>query len=50
MTVVPQASVHTVGERMLMYTTVEGEEGKFTARPVKVGPPRGNLVKVLEGV
>lgn len=50
MTVVPQAAVQAVGERMVVYTPADGEEGKFTERPVKVGPLRGNLVQVLEGL
>ncbi len=50
LTVVPQAALQAVGERMVVYTPVDGEEGKFTERPVKVGPSRGNLVQVLEGL
>ena len=49
-TVVPQAAIQAVGERMVVYTPVEGEEGKFTERPVKLGPSRGNLVQVVEGL
>jgi RND family efflux transporter MFP subunit len=49
-TVVPQAAVQAVGERMVVYTPVEGEEGRFTERPVKVGPSRGQLIQVLEGL
>ena len=48
--VVPQSAVQAVGERMVVYTPVDGEEGKFTERPVKVGPSRGNLVQVLQGL
>lgn len=50
MTVVPQSAVQAVGERMVVYTPVEGDDGRFTERPVKVGPSRGNLVQVLEGL
>jgi RND family efflux transporter MFP subunit len=50
MTVVPQSAVQAVGERTVVYTPVDGEEGKFTERPVKVGPTRGNQVQVLEGL
>ncbi len=50
MTVVPQAAVQAVGERMVVYTPVDGEEGKFTERVVKVGPSRGDLVQVLVGL
>jgi multidrug efflux pump subunit AcrA (membrane-fusion protein) len=50
MTVVPQSAVQAVGERMVVYTPVEGDDGRFTERPVKVGPSRGTLVQVLEGL
>jgi RND family efflux transporter MFP subunit len=49
-TVVPQAAVQAVGERSVVYLPVEGEEGKFTERPVKLGPSRGDLVQVVEGL
>jgi len=48
--VVPQAAVQAIGDRTVVYTPVEGEEAKFTERPVKLGPARGNLVQVLEGI
>jgi RND family efflux transporter MFP subunit len=48
--VVPQAAVQAVGERSVVYMPVEGEEGKFTERPVKLGPSRGDLVQVVEGL
>ena len=47
---VPQAAVQAVGERSVVYTSVEGEEGKFTERPVKLGVSRGNLVQVVAGL
>jgi len=49
-TVVPQAAVQALGERTVVYMPVEGEEGKFTERPVKLGPSRGDLVQVVEGL
>jgi RND family efflux transporter MFP subunit len=49
-TVVPQAAVQAVGERTVVYMPVEGEEGKFTERAVKLGPSRGDLVQVVEGL
>lgn len=49
-TVVPQGAVQTVGERSVVYTPVEGEEAKFTERPVQLGPQRGTLVQVVEGL
>ena len=33
-----------------MYVPVDGEEGKFSERPVKLGPPAGDIVQVLEGL
>jgi len=50
MTVVPQAAVQAIGDRTVVYTPVEGEEGKFTERAVKLGPSRGKLVQVLAGL
>jgi len=49
-TVVPQAAVQAIGDRTVVYMPVEGEEAKFAERPVKLGPARGNLVQVLEGI
>jgi RND family efflux transporter MFP subunit len=49
-TVVPQAAVQAVGERTVVYMPVEGEEGKFTERAVKLGPSGGDLVQVVEGL
>ena len=49
-TVVPQAAVQAIGDRMVVYTPVQGEEARFAERPVKLGPARGNLVQVLDGV
>ena len=50
MMVVPKAAVQAVGDRTVVYTPVEGEDAKFTERAVKLGPSRGNLVQVLEGL
>ena len=47
---VPQAVVQAVGERTVVYVPVEGEEGKFTERAVKLGPSGGDLVQVVEGL
>jgi len=49
-TVVPQAALQAVGERTVVYVPVDGEEGKFIERPVKLGPSRGNVVQVVEGL
>jgi multidrug efflux pump subunit AcrA (membrane-fusion protein) len=50
MTMVARAAVQSVGERTVVYVPVDGEEGKFTERPVKLGQPAGDIVQVLEGL
>jgi multidrug efflux pump subunit AcrA (membrane-fusion protein) len=40
--------VQAVGERTVVYTPVEGENGKFTERQVRLGSSRGKVVQVLE--
>ena len=49
-TLVPRAAIQTVGERAVVYTPAEGEEGKFTERTVKLGTPVGEFVQVLDGL
>src|SRR5881227_3746616 len=49
-TVVPRAAVQMIGERSVVYVPAEGEEGKFVERAVKLGPPAGEFVPVLEGL
>ena len=49
-TVVPQSAVQPVGERMVVYVPVEGEDAKFAERTVKLGLSRGAVVQVLEGL
>src|SRR5438552_8489658 len=49
-TVVPRAAVQMIGERSVVYVPAEGEEGKFIERVVKLGPPAGEFVPVLEGL
>jgi cobalt-zinc-cadmium efflux system membrane fusion protein len=50
MPVVPRDAVQALGERSVVYVPVEGDEGRFTERPVKLGAVVGNSVQVLEGV
>ena len=50
MTLVPHGAVQSVGERTVVYVPVEGEEGKFAERPVKLGQPVGDFVEVLKGL
>ena len=49
-TVVPRAAVQIIGERSVVYVPAEGEEGKFVERAVKLGPPAGQFVPVLDGL
>ena len=49
-TVVPRASVQTIGDRSVVYVPAEGEEGKFVERTVRVGPPAGAFIPVLDGL
>jgi len=49
-TVVPRTAVQTVGERAVVYVPVEGEEARFAERPVKLGPPVGDLIQIVEGL
>src|SRR5205823_14318614 len=49
-TVVPHAAVQIIGERSVVYVPAEGQEGKFAERAVKLGPPAGEFVPVLEGL
>src|SRR5438093_755444 len=48
--VVPREAVQAVGERSVVYVPVEGDDGRFAERPVKLGAAVGELVQVLEGV
>jgi len=48
--VVPREAVQAVGERSVVYVPVEGDEGRFAERPVKLGSASGDSVQVLEGV
>src|SRR3989449_5692997 len=49
-TVVPRAAVQTMRDRAGVYIPVEGEEGKFSERAVKLGAPAGEFVPVLDGL
>ncbi len=49
-TVVPRAAVQTIGDRSVVYVPAEGKEGKFVERAVKVGPPAGEFVPILNGL
>jgi membrane fusion protein, heavy metal efflux system len=48
--VVPRAAVQTIGDRSVVYVPAEGEEGKFVERTLRLGPPGGEFVPVLDGL
>jgi len=48
--VVPRDAVQALGERSVVYVPVEGGEGRFTERPVKLGAAVGDSVQVLDGL
>lgn len=49
-TLVPRTAVQSVGDRTVVYVPVEGEETRFTERPVKVAAAVGEFLQVLEGL
>jgi RND family efflux transporter MFP subunit len=48
--VVPLEAVQAIGERNVIYVPVQGDDGRFAERPVKLGAVMGDSVQVLEGV
>jgi cobalt-zinc-cadmium efflux system membrane fusion protein len=48
--VIPRGAVQTIGERQIVFVPAPDEEGKFLARPVQVGPLRGDFVTIRSGV
>ena len=48
--VIPRGAVQTIGERQVVFVPAPDEEGKFLARPVQIGPLRGDLVTIRSGV
>jgi RND family efflux transporter MFP subunit len=48
--VVPREAVQAIGDRNVVYMAVEGDDGRFAERPVKLGAVMGDSVEVLEGV
>jgi RND family efflux transporter MFP subunit len=47
---IPDDAVQTIEGEPVVFVPVEGEEGTFAKRPVKVGPAVGDLVPVLSGL
>jgi RND family efflux transporter MFP subunit len=48
--VVPRSAVQAVGDRQVVFVPVEGAEGKFIQRQVRVGEPIGDNYPVLAGL
>jgi len=49
-TLVPRDAVQAVGNRNVVYVPVEGGEGRFAERTVKLGVALGDSLEVLEGL
>src|SRR5881296_4143066 len=49
-TVIPRAAVQTIGDRSVVYVPVDGDDGKFVERRVRLGIPSGDSVQVLDGL
>ena len=49
-TLVPRDAVQAVGNRNVVYVPVEGGEGRFAERAVKLGSARGDTFEVLDGL
>jgi membrane fusion protein, heavy metal efflux system len=48
--VVPRAAIQSIGSRSVVYVKVEGEEGRFVERAVRVGATVGDAVEVIDGL
>ena len=49
-TLVPRDAVQTVGNRNVVYVPVEGGDGRFAERVVKLGAAREDSFEVLDGL
>jgi RND family efflux transporter MFP subunit len=49
-TLVPRDAVQAVGNRNVVYVRMEGDEGRFVERTVKLGTAVGDSVEVLDGL
>jgi RND family efflux transporter MFP subunit len=47
---VPRSAVQAIGERQVVFIPAEGEDGKFTQRQVRLGPPIGANYTILSGL
>jgi RND family efflux transporter MFP subunit len=48
--VIPRGAVQTIGEHQIVFVPAPDEARKFLARPVQVGPWRGDFVTIHSGV
>ena len=48
--VVPRSAVQSIGDRQVVFVPVEGEEGKFIRRQIRLGSPIGDIYTVLSGL
>lgn len=47
---IPRTAVQSIGERAVVYVVADGEETRFVERAVKLGPPSGDFVEVIQGI
>jgi len=48
--VVPRSAIQAIGDRQVVFVAVQGEEGKFVQRQVRLGSPVGDHYTILSGV
>ncbi len=49
-TLVPRDAVQSIGDRTVVWVPAEGDDGRFTERPVRLGSTFRDSVEVLEGL
>jgi RND family efflux transporter MFP subunit len=47
---IPRTAVQSIGERAVVYVVADGDETRFVERAVKLGPPSGDFVEVIQGI
>ena len=48
--IIPRTAVQSIGERAVVYVVADGDATRFVERTVKLGPPSGDFVEVIQGV
>src|SRR5262247_3016279 len=48
--VVPRSAIQAIGDRRVVFVAVQGEDGKFMQRQVRLGSPVGDNYTILSGV